>query len=88
MPSTNAQLIEMLLTRLERVPADSFWAHRASGVRGSLLDALEREENGDPLDSSSSSQLTREAIHILERAAREIGQAAVAEGVFHGEGRL
>jgi hypothetical protein len=69
MPSMHAELIEMLLTRLERVPADSFWAHRASGVRGSLLGALEREEAGKPLDSAILNYLTREAIRILERAA-------------------
>ncbi len=71
MSSKYAELIQLLLTRLERVPADSFWAHRASGIRGSLLSALEREEAGSPLDATSLGNLTREAFRILERAAGE-----------------
>ena len=30
-------LARMLVARLERLSADSYWAHQASGVRGSLL---------------------------------------------------
>jgi len=38
MPDTDqTQLIRLLLSRLERVSVDSYWAHRASGVRGALL---------------------------------------------------
>ncbi len=71
MSSEYAELIQLLLTRLERVPVDSFWAHRASGVRGSLLRALEREEAGSPLEPGSLRVLTREAFRILEQAAGE-----------------
>jgi hypothetical protein len=31
------QLIHLILSRLERISADSIWAHRASGIRGALL---------------------------------------------------
>ena len=31
----------LLATRLERLSADSYWAHKASGLRGSLLRSLE-----------------------------------------------
>jgi len=86
MPNTHAELFEMLLARLERVPADSFWAHRASGVRGSLLEALEREENGSPLDSASVNHLTSTAVRILERAAGEKRGAGAGGGVLHGAG--
>ena len=33
----------MLVARLERLSADSYWAHQASGVRGSLLRLMEKE---------------------------------------------
>jgi len=36
-------LIEMLVARLERLSADSYWAHQASGVRGSLLRLIEND---------------------------------------------
>jgi hypothetical protein len=35
------QVTSMLIERLEHIPADSIWAHRASGVRGQLLRILE-----------------------------------------------
>jgi hypothetical protein len=34
-------LARMLVARLERLSADSYWAHQASGVRGSLLRVLD-----------------------------------------------
>jgi hypothetical protein len=39
-------LARLLVTRLERLSADSYWAHQASGVRGSLLRALEQVSYG------------------------------------------
>jgi hypothetical protein len=61
------KLPRLLLLRLERISADSHWAHRASGVRGALLRMLE-----------SSSEETREfkrlvdlGFQILQRAAQE-----------------
>jgi hypothetical protein len=35
------QTAALLVARLERLPADSHWAHQASGVRGALLRCLE-----------------------------------------------
>jgi hypothetical protein len=68
-----------LVARLERLSADSFWAHRASGIRGSLLrclDAVEAAENADPprvAESASALQVrVEQAYLILENAAREI----------------
>jgi len=37
-------LAHQLLVRLERLSADSYWAHRASGLRGSLLKCVEQIE--------------------------------------------
>ncbi len=65
------QLIKLLLTRLERVSVDSYWAHRASGVRGSLLRALEKVEAGQAVDGSALKRLMNDGFQILERAARE-----------------
>jgi hypothetical protein len=65
------QLIRLLLSRLERVSADSYWAHRASGVRGALLRALENLEAGGTVDGSALKRLMDRGFQILERAARE-----------------
>lgn len=65
----NPKLIRLLLDRLERISVDSHWAHRASGVRGSLLGMLERLENGQPLEDPAATLAY--AFKILERAARE-----------------
>ena len=47
-PRSEEKLILLLLSRLERISVDSYWAHRASGVRGALFRALEMLENGSP----------------------------------------
>lgn len=72
MQSTDTtRLIRLLLERLERVSVDSYWAHRASGVRGGLLRALERIEAGGVVDRPGLSRLMDQGFQILERAARE-----------------
>ncbi|HEX2696361.1 MAG TPA: hypothetical protein VHM28_01550, partial [Anaerolineales bacterium] len=68
------QLIKLLLARLERVSVDSYWAHRASGVRGALLKALERIEAGQTIDGVTLKRLTDKGFQILERAAKEISK--------------
>ena len=65
------QLAGLLLMRLERVSVDSYWAHRASGVRGGLLRALEKIEAGQPVDESALKRLMDKGFQILEQAARE-----------------
>lgn len=62
----------LLAARLERLSADSYWAHQASGLRGSLLRLLERERRGDPVDGSQLGALVERGFEILEKAAREI----------------
>jgi hypothetical protein len=62
------KLIHLLLARLERISVDSYWAHRASGVRGALIRSLEAQENADIQSLESLSKL---GFQILERAARE-----------------
>ena len=46
MPSDPAQVdvIQLLLARLARISADSPWAYKASGLRGSLMRCLDELE--------------------------------------------
>jgi hypothetical protein len=70
-PTEETKLIELLLTRLERVSVDSYWAHRASGIRGALLEQLDELEKGTPAGQAHIAALISSAFHILTRAARE-----------------
>lgn len=68
-----------LLARLERLSADSPWAHQASGVRGALLRSLQTEEaSGRGKDASPGSDDLQALIEcgfmILEKAAREMNR--------------
>ena len=65
------KLIRLLLERLERVSVDSYWAHRASGIRGGLLKKMEELEKGTPAGQPSNKELISSAFEILTRAARE-----------------
>jgi hypothetical protein len=65
------KLIQLLLARLERVSVDSYWAHRASGIRGGLLRTLEDLEKGTPVGQANITELISSAFKILTRAARE-----------------
>ena len=69
-PQADLQFIRMLSERLERISADSVWAHRASGVRGALLRTLDQLQNGDIPDSKSFSLLVTIALNILSHAAK------------------
>ena len=64
-------LIRMLLARLERVSVDSYWAHRASGIRGGLLRTLDDLEKGTQVGHNITAELISSAFKILTRAARE-----------------
>jgi len=71
-PTSEEKLILLLLTRLERISVDSYWAHRASGVRGALLRELEMMENG--FQDAKPDTLIAEGFKILKEAAREKSQ--------------
>lgn len=64
-------LLPLLLARLERISADSHWAHRASGVRGALLRMLEQLEAGQKVDSDYTSRLSKRGFEILDQSALE-----------------
>jgi predicted component of type VI protein secretion system len=72
----NLNLIKRLADRLEHLSADSTYAHRASGLRGSLLRHMERIEAGERMAREEQAQLdelVKYGFHILELAAKEIG---------------
>jgi hypothetical protein len=68
----------LLISRLERLSADSYWAHRASGLRGALLRSLERLESGEAGEAGEKEEtaqldrLFQRGFDILAKAAREI----------------
>lgn len=71
MDNRTAHLIRMLLSRLERVTADSYWAHRASGVRGALLKTQQSIEEGQAVNPREVERNVKAGFEILERAGRE-----------------
>lgn len=77
-PSTRIHFMEsrldlarMLISRLERLSADSVWAHRAAGLRVSLLRMVEQVEIGK-INPDRLECLMRTGFEILENAAREL----------------
>lgn len=69
-PQPDLQLLHMLSDRLERISADSIWAHRASGVRGSLLRILDEARGESPPDPRAIASVLAAAFRILEGAAK------------------
>jgi predicted transcriptional regulator len=72
-------LIKRLVDRLERLSADSIYAHRASGLRGSLLRYVERLEASERLNSqeiSNLEQLLEYGFTLLILSAEEVGGKA------------
>lgn len=65
------KLIALLVARLERISVDSYWAHRASGVRRALIRSLEEIEMDGHLSAEETENLLETSFYILERAARE-----------------
>lgn len=70
-PNEETKIIQLLLARLERVSVDSYWAHRASGIRGALLRTLEEIEKGTFTGQADTNELISSAFNILNRAAKE-----------------
>jgi len=68
---SHLRLIRMLADRLERISTDSVWAHRASGIRGSLLRLQDEGEKGVPPDPKMVSLVVTAALHILTQAAKQ-----------------
>lgn len=66
--------LQFLLARLERISADSVVAHRASGVRGAMLRALDDHEKGRTPTVLQLNRLNDAGYYLLQKAAREIGR--------------
>jgi hypothetical protein len=62
-------LLRLLLARLERISADSYWAHRASGVRGSLIKLAEQIDTGASISPKELSERMEMGFIIMEQAA-------------------
>lgn len=65
------RLAQALLPCLEITSADSYWAHRASDLRGSLLAAPEGAEKGRSDKIAKMATLTAHGFNILGEAAKE-----------------
>jgi hypothetical protein len=66
------ELATRLVTRLERLSVDSSWAHRASGMRGGLIKAIEDTQQAQPGAVARLEALVQLGYRIVEAAAREI----------------
>ena len=66
----------LLISRLERLSADSIWAHRASGVRGALIRSIDRFEMARPAEKEAAARSLQANVDygffLLENAAREM----------------
>jgi hypothetical protein len=71
MDKESIELVRLLLARLERISVDSYWAHRASGIRGSLLRLLEKVEDQRPVTCLEMKRLIQTGFEILDNAVRE-----------------
>jgi hypothetical protein len=72
--NTIIESVKLLISRLEHLSADSRYAHRASGLRGSLWRCLEDLEDRSQLhcDPPFLEELMAQGYNYLEAAAREI----------------
>lgn len=86
---TRVDLARMIAQRLERLSADSAWAHIASGYRGSLikwLDRYEREAGAQPGEYSLEDRrllefLIDKGLELLANAARELGDPSLVSNL-------
>jgi len=67
------ELLKRLVDRLERLSADSTYAHQASGLRGTFLRYIESIEFDTNVNQAELDQLVEYGFEILRLAAREIG---------------
>ncbi len=75
MSSDLIQTTQFIISRLERISADSVVAHRASGVRGAMLRAIEQYEHGNPIPEGELRNLNNAGYRLLQKAASEIDRA-------------
>ncbi len=71
MDDETLRTLRLLLARLERISADSVTAHRASGVRGAMLRAMDQLESGTQVSDAELKRLIDSGYALLRRAAKE-----------------
>jgi hypothetical protein len=72
MPAPHLDFLRLLVSRLERLSADSRWARRASGLRGNIVKVLEEADAGREVSTERLDLLVNRSFEILREAAREI----------------
>lgn len=63
--------LQFLLSRLERISADSSVAYRASGVRGAMLRVVEKLEERESVSGQDVKRLIENGYELLVKAANE-----------------
>jgi len=71
-PSHHITQARQLLQRLEKIPVDSEWSHRASGVRASLAKTLSSIQDPRHANLDRLKSLIQLGYEIAEQAAREV----------------
>lgn len=69
---THIAYLRLLAARMERLSADSIWARRASGLRRSLIKALDAKAETGEMELATAELLTNACLDILRKAALEI----------------
>ena len=65
-----------LIQRLERISADSVWAHRSSGYRGSLLKWIDQAERSSKTQMQPDPALLKHFDLLLDIGLRMLASAA------------
>lgn len=84
MSTPRLDLLRLLVSRLERLPVDSRWARRASGLRGNIVKVLEEAETGEVAPERLDLLINR-SFEILREAAREIPDVEELLKKYHQE---
>jgi hypothetical protein len=77
----------MVVQRLERLSADSAWAHISSGYRGALVKIIDQFEQRSELEDAPEETVDRleflidKGFDLLSNAAREIGDPELILGL-------
>lgn len=73
------QQVNLLISRLERISADSIWARRASGIRGALLkwaDVIVQAESKTGDFFEENNQESERLAYIIDLGYKILEQAA------------
>jgi hypothetical protein len=84
---TRLEQAKMIVHRLERLSADSTWAHASSGHRGSMLKMIDRMEHTADIENAPEGEVQQmdrlidTGFDLLAKAAREIGDPELIRGL-------